>query len=90
MVFSIPLNFLFLVALLLFLSACVSSASSLISPFPENTSSGASIAASETAKGAIYTHKKKNPIYYINKFKCRRKVKMLYYTSSIARAGTFV
>lgn len=51
----IPLKFLFLLALLLFLSSFVSSASSLISPLPSKTSSGASIAASETATGAIYT-----------------------------------
>lgn len=49
---GVPLNFLFLLALLRFLSACVSSASSLISPFPAKTSSGASIAASEMATGA--------------------------------------
>lgn len=49
-----PLNFLFLLALLLFLSACVNSVSSLTSPLPLNISSGASIAASETATGAIY------------------------------------
>lgn len=49
-----PLNCLFFFALLLFLSTFVSSVSSLMSPLPENNSSGASIAASETARGATY------------------------------------
>lgn len=52
-----PLNFLFLLALLLFLSGCVNSISSLTSPLPANISSGASIAASETATGATYHRK---------------------------------
>lgn len=53
----IPLCILFFLALLLFLSACVSSVSSFMSPLPANTSSGASMAASETANGAIYSQK---------------------------------
>lgn len=53
----LPLYFLFLFALRLLFSAFVSSVSSLISPLPENTSSGASIAASDTAIGATYRNK---------------------------------
>lgn len=62
----LPLNFLFLLARLRFLSACVSSASSLMSPLPVKTSSGANIAASETARGAIYTRKTNNRCQLVN------------------------
>lgn len=50
---NVPLKILLFFALLRFRSTLLSSASSLILPLPEKISSGASMAASETAEGAI-------------------------------------
>jgi len=65
-----------------------------MSPFPENISSGASIAASETATGATYTvHMeqvdKYNGLQSQLPNKQTKKRKGLRITSSIAMAETF-